>query len=101
MGLYIEDVNKYSWLRTNGTQITQEEALKYDVRQLRRLENKCIVCLVDNTMFFAAAVAFSNKERDVFAVEDGRDKEWYLVPISKAKPKCDKGLWEGYWCEGS
>ena len=84
MGLYIEDSQKDVWIAQNGQEITKEEALKYDVDQLRVLENKCIVCLVDNFNFHALAVGYSNQERDYFGEEDDkRDKKWYLLDITK------------------
>lgn len=41
------------------------------------------VCLVDNGAFTAAGVAYSSGELEVFAREDGRFKQWYMVPSVK------------------
>lgn len=38
------------------------------------------VCLVNNGPFNAAAIAFSDHELRAFQEEDGRERQWFLVP---------------------
>lgn len=39
-----------------------------------------LVCVVNNGHFAAAAYAYSQNERNVFAQDDGREKTWLMVP---------------------
>lgn len=38
-----------------------------------------LICIVDNGLFAAIAYAYNEAERDVFAREDGRYKEWFIL----------------------
>lgn len=42
------------------------------------------VCVVTNSRFDAAGVAYDKREFDRFMTEDGRPKEWLVVPFSVA-----------------
>ncbi len=55
------------------------------------------VCVVDNVMFTAAAVVFSEAERDAFSIHDnsGRSRRWLRVPVDIAKSMTD--CWETYF----
>lgn len=37
-----------------------------------------LVCVVDNGMFGAAAHAYSEREMNVFKMNDGRPKRWFI-----------------------
>lgn len=45
-----------------------------------------LVCLVDNGMFTAAGICYSDGERQAFAHPDGRYKIWFYVPLEKLRP---------------
>lgn len=83
MGVYVNPPwqGKREWLQENGvsTGTTPPEIT----------ETTLPVCLVDNGVFFAAAVAYSASELREFSREDARPKEWFSVPISKLKEVCD------------
>jgi hypothetical protein len=75
MGYYINPTNgtKEAWLNQYGMLITMADAKLY------KAGAKVVVCLVDNGMFTAAGIAYDDRERDAFAIPDGRRKKWYLV----------------------
>ena len=81
MGCYInpEGMTKDFWLyrRQEGTL----EAPVWDDMP----EGMLPVCLVQNAEFSAAAVAYTESERDSFAHEDGRPKRWFLISIEALK----------------
>ena len=75
---------KESWLKANGKLIGPPKASEFDFTG-----NDWPVCLVDNGMFTAAAIAFNNEELQVFLQEDGRPKVWLLVSREKLVPYCE------------
>lgn len=82
MGLYInpQDGTKTEWLEANGVQLNEE--IKFPE------QGNSIVCLIDNGVFDAAAVAYSERELEHFQIDDGRNKKWYIVPTDKIFEVC-------------
>lgn len=80
MGAYInpKDCSKEDFLRDNAKEVTKEivEFFDYDLQK-----DLMPVILVDNGPFTAAGIAFSARERDVFLMEDGRPKRYFLAEI--------------------
>jgi len=84
MGFYIDpkDKSKEEWLRDHGHFVLAPDLEYY--RYIRG-ENRCLVCLVDNVMFTAAGICYSEKEFLDFQVDDGRRKSWFSVAIADLK----------------
>ncbi|MBL1322153.1 MAG: hypothetical protein COA63_014010 [Methylophaga sp.] len=80
MGYYInpKDMSKEAWLNIHGIPMMYAPVLFTD-------EIHYAVCLVDNGMFTAAAVAYSQDELETFRHDDGRPKTWYWADIDKLK----------------
>lgn len=89
MGYYInppDGQSKKAWLNTHGAKVHENE-----LRQL--VEHGVVsptvpVCLVDNGAFTVAGIAFDVAEAKRMMVDDGRPKQWYLVPRASLKPFC-------------
>ena len=75
MGYYINPKfgTKEEWLAQNATLISPSDARRH------KAGRDVVVCLVDNGDFSAAGIAYDDRERDAFAIPDGRSKVWYLV----------------------
>lgn len=88
MGCYINprSETKEDFLRAKG-----ERCLGVPAVNLK--EDKLAVCLVNNGPFTAAAVAFSQRELEEFAREDGRPKAWFYVKIDDLKQVSDIANW--------
>lgn len=85
MGYYINpNGDKGIWLNTNGAQVSFDQAQRHDAGK----DDHFVVCLVDNGWMTAAAIAYNDRERDVFARDDGRPKKWFLVKRDALKPFC-------------
>ena len=85
MGLYLEpQMNKGLWLQQNGRFIVGGIGHS-DIDYNTIAEDDILVCNVDNGFFYAAAVAFSEKEFNEFDKPDGRNKQWFVVDKEKAK----------------
>ena len=84
MGLYIDPrgTSKEAWLRHHGIQ-------KLVAPTRFREGNYVAVCLVDNGMFSAAGICYSQEELTDFVRFDGRAKIWYYVPIEELAPFID------------
>lgn len=85
MGCYINPphCSKEQWLNDNAVQITQQEAMSLDLNG-----DLLPVCHVVNARmdFTAAAVAFSEAERQEFAnPTDFRPKTWFAAEVEKFK----------------
>lgn len=79
MGYYInpKDMSKEQWLEKNGVKL--QYAPKYD--DTGKTKN---VCLVFNSYFTAAGIAYSEEEQDVFASPDDFClRDWYCVDTEK------------------
>lgn len=77
MGCYINppSSNKVSWLFEHGEEIKSPCAIT---------ESHVPVCLVNNGQFFAAGVAFDQREIDGFdQPTDLRPKQWFKVSREK------------------
>lgn len=92
MGLYInpKDMEKEDWLRRNNTGVMTSPPAR-NTRE-RNGERDMIVCLVDNGVFLAAGVAYSQDELCAFAIPDGRDKLFIWVPIMKLEEVLGQSL---------
>lgn len=77
MGCYVNPPNesKEAFLQREGTRVSVSAAAI--------TEASLPVCLVDNGMFKAAGVAYSEGELQAFADPDGRPKQWFQVPREK------------------
>lgn len=78
MGCYVNppSQDKEEWLDKNCVSI--------GLRPGPITESELPVCLVDNGLFKAAAVAYSERELKVFSdPTDARRKVWYQVPIER------------------
>jgi hypothetical protein len=83
MGKYINppDQTNESWLEANGRPVTQAEAKQASDT------GDTPVCLVNNGPFKAAGIAYDRSEFEVFtSPNDGRPKQWYLVPADALAP---------------
>jgi hypothetical protein len=81
MGFYIDPANcsKEQFLADNGTPISPEAA-----KQTLADGSNIPVCLVDNGIFTAAGITFSDGEIDAFnRPADSRPKKWFSVPREK------------------
>lgn len=87
MGYYLEpSPDKIVWLKENGTRVETSDVPKLNV--FTSDPDTIIVCLVNNGYFYAAGVAFSDRELDAFRKEDGRPKSWWRVPKAKVLAVC-------------
>lgn len=78
MGIYLnpKDTSKEKWLQQHATRTFGHNAPSINEVE----DNEAIVCLVDNGMFTAAAVAYSQSEIDAFqSPGDDRPKIWLVV----------------------
>jgi len=81
MGCYVNpDVfSKEAWLFANGRQIISGIPNSMAEFQDTDGTDNYLVCLVDNGLFSAAAICYSDREIRVFRSPDGRPKRWFVV----------------------
>lgn len=94
MGAYInpkDGIEKEDFLEKHGTEIEDiQPVLDTGIEKILRTDQVLPVCLVDNGVFTAAGIAYDDRELQEFAnPRDGRDKRWYLVPVSKLYEQSD------------
>lgn len=100
MGCYVnpKGETKEKWLEENG-ELIQDYWFPGDKVQFKPYEAYCVdnklpVIMVDNGLFRAAAVAYSESEFKVFtAADDPRPRKVYVVPIEKLKEVSDIEDW--------
>ena len=75
MAYYINppSVSKEAWLKQYGKALT--EAPKWEDVPFDSLP----VCLVENSMFSAAGIAYDRDEYEIFIKPDRRKKQWFIV----------------------
>jgi hypothetical protein len=89
MGYYInpEDQNKESWLLENGREVGTPK----DLELVR--DSECVVCVVDNGLFTAASVIYSENELKAFSLpSDVRPKRWFNVSKEAVVKVSDIGM---------
>ena len=86
MGYYIDppDMSKEEFLRKHGT-LMKEVPSEYDFSG-----DSLPICLVDNGLFTAAGIMYSQRELDAFKHPDGRPKFWFEVSREDLKPYYNK-----------
>lgn len=88
MGLYInprDGSTKEQFLHKYGTRMVTPK--------MPVLPEVVLVCLIDNRVFTAAAVMFSDKEFEEFSdPEDNRPRSWFFVPKALLPSVCDGSL---------
>jgi hypothetical protein len=81
MGIYINPSNmsKEQWLSLHA----KGGSSRAPASHYNEETNEVAVCLVDNGMFTAAAVAFEPRELEAFTYpDDRRPKKWFQVPVA-------------------
>lgn len=79
MGLYINPIGqtKEEWLGEHGARAVPVPDM-FEAGQ--EMEPKHYpVCLIQNSLFTAAGICFSQREYEEFRIEDGRRKIWFMV----------------------
>lgn len=88
MGCYInpENESKEAFLKRHGRSVTWP---------LKITDTHVPVCLVDNGLFTAAAVAWCESELQAFQRPgDNRPKQWYIVPRDEVRKVSDLAHYE-------
>ncbi len=92
MGLYIEpQIDKKMWCDGNCKEMIESGRNPiHEFYSILKDDNPTcsVVCLVDNGMFYAGAVAYSQAEFNAFNEPDGRFKTWYLIEDEILKMVC-------------
>jgi len=90
MGLYVEGVNKNTWLDRVGIEVSMNVVLSHEFD-----DDVFPVVWINNGPFIAIGVGFSPTEVKAFCQPtDHRQKRFYLVEASKLKPVCPQ--WDSY-----
>lgn len=82
MGIYINprNLSKEEFLRQNAIQISRTQFIHHEFASGMR---EIPIALVNNGSFTAAGVCDTSRERDVFAIDDGRPKYFFLIDRDK------------------
>jgi hypothetical protein len=83
MGLYINPPTgtKEVWLGTYGV-------LQREIPKQHKVGDEYVVCLIDNGLFRAAGVCYSQRELEEFTRPDHRPKTFWLVKESDLRDVC-------------
>lgn len=84
MGFYINptDMTKEQWFKKHAMAM-----FPYPVETNYRPDSDSVACvLVDNGMFTALGIAYSEREREDFSMMDGRAKVWGYFPRKLIEP---------------
>lgn len=86
MGFYINPLTgerKEDWLSREGELVELEPGQRVPSLPSPG-SDKVLVCLIDNRIFTAAGITYSQRELEAFTMpDDPRTKTWYLVPKEK------------------
>jgi hypothetical protein len=88
MGIYInpQDMSKEEWLAKHGDLLAYVPELHTVTKRQVGVQDKLVVCLVDNGWMTAAAIVYSQDELRAFTYEkDLRPKKWYSVAVDDLK----------------
>ena len=89
MGFYInpKDTTKEAWLEKYGVSLEHFVPDKNCAPDPSNPDNTLVVvCWVDNGVFTAAGICYSQDELEAFKYADGREKRWYIVPLKDLEP---------------
>lgn len=85
MGYYVNPEGKFKsgekekWLFANGRAVPDGDLPAWEEIS----KDKAMVCLINNGVFTAAAIAFKESEYHVFLTPDGRPRIWFSVDREK------------------
>ena len=85
MGFYIDPKNETKEEYLNREAIPISEDPIHLQNHLSEDKQNVLVCLVENPGFTAAAILYSAAELDAFLYPDGWWKDFYFLPVEKAK----------------
>lgn len=87
MGCYIEpeDGDKVAWLLENAEKFGTDRIAPEPERVDQFGDDLRPVCLIDNGMFYAAGIAYNDRELEAFTYPDPRRKFWFWVKLDKLK----------------
>ena len=79
MGCYMDNFGEDSFYKAR-TLIARHSAIEMSTPKFQNPDSgKVTVCVVNNVMFEAVGVAYSQQEFDAFLFPDGRNKIWLSV----------------------
>ena len=88
MGIYCNpEIGKFEWFEKNAIAISKKQAIEFQNK--RKNNDYVILCHVDNGMFTALAVMYSNYELEYFTTRnDGRPKSFFLANYEDVEKLC-------------